>query len=530
MKNINESILDPIQTVRCDALFNPNDKSEQPVMLKTATDFILGLLQRFKEDTGLDFEYTEVFMVGSSLGFQYKDTSDIDVDARISLPREALKGKFHLIPKNIPLPGTAHPVNIFLMTTDDPEFDFENNCENAYDLLTNTWIKQGRLQNSDPIPYEHIAGMAEVFIDAMAVEIDRANRTIYEVNKYMNIDPSKSQITDKERKEAISGKIGELIKEKDSLRFIHALVFNFERAGFEWNSPFKLSIKYVADKKHFSANNLIYKYIDQFGYYDKIDETVKLIDKTINTAKESIKPVLEDTPETRNNAEAQAEIGAPAAEPQPKKEVQEESFDEKKEKINPSEVIPQKEQEALQSGEIVEESFTDSELAYILTENGFNADKNSIELLKSGQFIIGDYYDPVLEEDLKTRTEHFMNRKIYKASGKVNKGVTNTLGFLFAGLIGFLVSDLLSDEHNATKDEIEDELYDMVHSDPECMRIISSIRSEVNKPDPDKSKLKELKKEFAGEVKRCKKEYIEEQRRREHPELYKQKISLKEDE
>ena len=129
-KSLTESILDPIQSVRCDALFNPNDKSEQPVMLKTATDFILGLLQRFKEDTGLDFEYTEVFMVGSSLGFQYKDTTDIDVDARISLPREALMGKFHLIPKNIPLPGTAHPVNIFLMTTDDPEFDFENNCEN----------------------------------------------------------------------------------------------------------------------------------------------------------------------------------------------------------------------------------------------------------------------------------------------------------------------------------------------------------------------------------------------------------------
>ena len=256
-QELSESILDPIQTVRCDALFNPNDKSEQPVMLKTATDFILGLLQRFKEDTGLDFEYTEVFMVGSSLGYQYKDTSDIDVDARISLPREALKGKFHLIPKNIPLPGTAHPVNIFLMTKDDPEFDFDNNCENAYDLLTNTWIKQGRLQNSDPIPYEHIAGMAEVFIDAMAVEIDRANRTIYEVNKYINIDPSKSQISDKERKEAISNKIGELIKEKDALRFIHSLVFNFERAGFEWNSPFKLSIKYVAEKKHFSANNLV---------------------------------------------------------------------------------------------------------------------------------------------------------------------------------------------------------------------------------------------------------------------------------
>ena len=509
-KSLNESILDPVQSVRCDALFNPNDKSEQPVMLKTATDFILGLLERFKEDTGLKFKYTEVFMIGSSLGFQYKDTTDIDVDARIDLPREALKGKFHLIPKNIPLPGTAHPVNIFLMTNDDPEFDFENNCENAYDLLTNTWIKQGRLQNSDPIPYEHIAGMSEVFIDAMAVELDRANRTIYEMNKYMNIDPSRSQISDKERKEAISGKIGELIKEKDALRFIHSLIFNFEKAGFEGNNPFQLSIKYVVDEKHFSANNLVYKYIDQFGYYDKINETVKLIDDTIKQAKESIKPVLEDTPETRNNAEAQAEIGAPAKEEEPEPEEQ-----------------PAEQEE---TAEAVEESFSDAELAYILTENGFNADKNSIELLKSGQFVIGDYYDPVLEEDLRSRTEKYMNRKIYKASGKVNKGVTNTLGFMFGGIIGFIISDILSGEHNASKDEIEDELFDRVKSDSEGERIISEIRTEINKPDPDKARLKVLKKEYSDVVNRCKRELHHDQRRSEHPEEYKDKISLKEEE
>ena len=509
-KVLNESILDPVQSIRCDALFNPNDKSEQPVMLKTATDFILGLLAKFKEDTGLDFEYTEAFMVGSSLGYQYKDTTDIDVDARISLPREALKGKFHLIPKNIPLPGTAHPVNIFLMTEDDPEFDFENNCENAYDLLTNTWIKQGRLQNSDPIPYEHIAGMAEVFIDAMAVELDRAARSIYEINKYMKIDPSKSQISDKERKEAISTKIGELIKEKDALRFIHSLVFNFERAGFEWNSPFKLSIKYVADKKHFSANNLVYKYIDQFGYYEKINEMVKLIDDTIKAAKESIKPVLEDTPETRNNAEAQAEISGSADVPL----------------VNTSKEEPEQvqEEESVEEQEVVNEEFTDAELAYILTENGFNADHESIELLKGDSFIIGNYYDPILDESLETRTEKYMNRKIYKAAGKVDKRLTNTLGFLFAGIIGFIISDILSSERNASKDDIEEELFDKIKYDSECCEIISKIREEVKKEEPDKAKLKQLKLDFAASVKRCRNEM------RPNPDKGKEKISLGEEE
>ena len=52
--------------------------------------------------------------------------------------------------------------------------------------------------------------------------------SLYKLDKYLNIDPSKSAITDKERKEAISRVIGSLIIDKDNiLRKVQVHYLNF---------------------------------------------------------------------------------------------------------------------------------------------------------------------------------------------------------------------------------------------------------------------------------------------------------------
>jgi len=525
-KIINESILDPIQNQRCEALFNPNDQNEQPVILQSTKDFIFGLLEKFKKETKLKFEYTQAFIVGSSLGYQYKDTSDIDVDVRIDIPREKMKGKFHCIPKNIMLPGTSHPINVFLMTADDPEFDFDTFAENAYDLLTDTWIKQGRLENSDVIPYEHVAGISEFIMDGMALELHRGERDMYELQKYLNIDPRKSAITDNERKEAISRKIGDLLIDKDALRLAHSMVLRLERGGFDWNMPFDISIKYVYQDKHYSMNNIIYKYVDQFGYYEKIDEMVKQITELIKTAKKALTEVTEETPETINQAAAQQEvideIGG-FSQARNEKMAQEQAVEETevepeeyqaagKAKQQTKDPVDVNEEEPVAN---IAEAYSDETLKEILVENGFAPSEKNIFMIKDQDYII--------VEDLTSKMENHINRKIFKASGNKSQIASQALGFLFAGPLGFEIANDLWQQNSEERNDKTRELHSLIASDDNCQDLIYEIKNELKSENPDKSKLKKLKHQFDQAVDRCKKNAKAERQSYDNP-----RISLRE--
>lgn len=488
---IQESVLDPIRKYRCDALFNQNDKSEQPVILQTTKQFIFSILNQFKDTVGKkNFDYTEAFIIGSSLGYQYRDDSDIDIDVRITLPRSDMHGFYHCIPKNIILPNTAHPVNIFVLTADDPPYNFEN-AENAYDLLTDTWIKQGRLSNADAIPYEYVTGVSEFIMDGMSLELNRTERDLYDLRKYVEMDPNKVAISESERKEAISNKIAQLIIDKDALELAHTLIFRLESDGFE-DKPICVSIKYTYQDKHFTMNNLIYKYIDRYGYYEKINAKVDEIDKAIADAQEALKQVAEDSPETANAIATQEEIMEKAKETEVPESTQPETA------IEPTNNVPEEQPQAPQEDELQEEptaetvavaeAYNDTELKSILIENGYNGTDLNIYKLKTQPYII--------YEDLTSRTEKDISRKIYKASGNMHQLVADGLGFLFAGLFGTLIADSL---WNSSKDERDDrtvELREFVDSDPECQNILSEIREELKQENPDKRKLRDLKRKF----------------------------------
>ena len=45
-------------------------------------------------------------------------------------------------------------------------------------------------------------------------------------------------------------------------------MFRLDSDGFG-DKPINVSIKYTYEDKHYSMNNLIYKYIDKYGYYEK---------------------------------------------------------------------------------------------------------------------------------------------------------------------------------------------------------------------------------------------------------------------
>ena len=600
--NINESVLDPVQNQRCDALFNPNDKSEQPILLQSTKDFIIGILEKFKADTKIKgLEITQAFIVGSSLGYQYKDTSDIDVDIQVNIPKEKMKGKFSMIPKNIMLPNTSHPVNIFIMFADEDEYDF-NHCENAYDLLSDSWIKQGRLENADAIPFQYLAGVSEFIMDGMALELHRAERDLYDLDKYVKMDPNKVAISEDELKTAISEKISTLIIDKDALRLAHTMMFRLGNGAYEGH-PISISIKYQYEDKHFAMDSLIYKYVDGYGYYEKIDEMVKTIDAAVKNAKNRLKEVTEASPKNLNDIEAANEIndkvGELAAayndaaaqqaqeevepepsdlqqatgevEQQPTEQSEQEYSDEPAEeqaltesvKTNATfeekmKFLADDEQEAIDGyADIIEkiddenvkkqltkimveekahkaflekvisnksleytepldeenynenkltEQYSDEELQYILRENGFEDSLLNVYTLRlNSDWCIVDKYDETqLTEDLRSRTEKYVNKKIFKASGKVNRLIGDGFGFLFAGPIGLIVADKLIGDHNAELDDEHRELADAVMNDPDASECIEKIREELRKDIPNKARIRLLKKQFAQYVKAVK--------------------------
>lgn len=591
-EKLNESVLDPVQNERCDALFNPNDKAEQPILLKSAKDFIIGLLEKFKEDIQIEgAELEQAFIVGSSLGYQYKDTSDIDVDIKLNITKDKMKGKFSMIPKNVMLPNTSHPVNVFVLFADDDDYDFDH-CENAYDLLTDTWIKQGRLENADAIPFQYLTGVSEFIMDGMALELHRAERDLYDLDKFVKIDPNKVAITEAELKNAISEKISALIIDKDALRLAHTMMFRLGNGAYEGN-PISISIKYKYEDKHFAMDSLIYKYVDSYGYYDKINDMVKLIDDSIKAAKKRLKEMVEASPENLNNIEAANEINDKVGElatayndaakqqaEQPQDEqaedvevanatAQEQSQEQAlAESLNANATFEEKmkfladdEQEAIDGyADIIEkiddenvkkqltkimveekahkaflekvvsnksleytepldeetnplaDKYSDKELKKILKENGYEDSLlNVYKVRLNPEWCIVDNTDDddFLTEDLRSRTERYVNKKIFKASGKVNRLIGDGFGFLFAGPIGLIVADKLIGDHNVELNDFQKELADAVMSDSDAIDCVDKMREELRKDVPNKARLRILKKQFSDIVKAVKEDVLD---------------------
>ena len=474
---INESVLDPLRKERCEVLFGKTQE-QSPKLRPEIRKMILNILDKFIKDADLqNAKFTEVFIVGSSLGFQYRDDSDVDVDARINLDSSELKGKFSFIPKNIIIPGTEHPINIYLLTKDSPEYNFDKDAENAYDVLNDKWIKQSQLSNSSQIPFAYLSGISEFLMDGITLQLQRAERDIRELEKYIKIDPNEVAISEKEKDQAISNKINDLIIDKDSLRLAHTILFRLDQDGFS-DKPISISIDYNYESRHFSMNNLIYKYIDSFKYYDKINEMVKEIDEKIKSAKEEIqKNTAEDTPEGMNKEEVQKEI---------------------------------------KSNEQVKEEYSFDELKEILKKNGYEPSEknaNNLYLNLGKKYIIAENYidedDQELLESLASRTEKFINKKIYKMSGKWNENKATVIGFLLAGIVGAMIGRALALDRNQRLSYKEEELYSYVENDSSCQKILDDIKKELNNENPDKAKIKVYKKDFSTRLKELAKEIKE---------------------
>ncbi len=284
-KEILESVLDPINKTRCKEIFDDNDNMKSDVQ-----KFILDIVNGFKKE--VDFTIRNVYMIGSSTGYQYTNTSDIDIEVETDLPKDKLWSIIKLVPKGTLLPNTQKPINLFVLDKDS-SYDFKN-AENVYDVVSGKWLKDSGKEKVE-IPYPYIKGLATYFMNGCDLAISEFNKDMKELQEYMDLDPETQEISQKEKVEAIDKKIVDLRKDIDSLKMAHHVIFGFEKEGYE-GMPFKISIDSELNNREerYSVNNLVYKYIDKFGYLDKMNQLMREGKDKLKSAEKYLKSLQDE--------------------------------------------------------------------------------------------------------------------------------------------------------------------------------------------------------------------------------------------
>jgi len=136
------SLFDPPRPYLEPALWTPDH-----ILLPEAKRHILQLLEKIFPVSNA----TSVTLIGSTVGHQYTETSDVDVNvmARPGFEFDA----WHPIFKKFNemshyLPNTQHPINFFFQPHMKGTSDWSNSL-GAYNILTDTWEKK-------PIPFDKI--------------------------------------------------------------------------------------------------------------------------------------------------------------------------------------------------------------------------------------------------------------------------------------------------------------------------------------------------------------------------------------
>ena len=91
-ETLNESILDPIPKRDLVLSLIKNDK-----MKKEVKDWIIQKIEEWKKGIEMEFEMKDLRLYGSSTGYQYTETADIDLHVFTSLSEEDIKETGKLI-------------------------------------------------------------------------------------------------------------------------------------------------------------------------------------------------------------------------------------------------------------------------------------------------------------------------------------------------------------------------------------------------------------------------------------------------
>lgn len=278
-------------------------------------------------------------------------------------------------------------------------------------------------------------------------------------------------MTEKEKKEAVQKMIDALKVDIDTLAVGEHVIKAFRHEAFDHTGePIHISIDISCQGKlaQKSINNMVFKMFEQFGYKDKSKALRHQVETIINAAEDKI--VVPDTKVEKGKEEAAKDLQS-----------------------NPTPAVPEAKAPAAEP-ETKTESFNDQDLREILKENNYSPDERNLHLIKCN--LGKTYYAVPMTESLSSRTEHSLHRTLYKASGKWTGLAPAVISTLLAGVPGLFIGTALQFEHNKKLDDFQQQVYSASQQDEECQKILSDIKAELEKDDPNKEEIKLLKQKF----------------------------------
>lgn len=267
---IKESVLDPVNNELSPDIFI-GEKMRVDVRITIRKNFI-----KWWNELGHDeSKIIKMVMIGSSTGYQYSSTSDIDVNVQVDIPDEEFDKIWKLLPNGNMLLDTLHPINYYL-TSDDSGV---KNADSAYDILENKWIKKP-IKSNYKAPYNYGLQVAKFFMYGIDNKVAELDRDLEELKMYkMYLEDDNLEMDKDELNSAISLKETEIRADLDALNMAHNLARSFRQEAFEDDYESKFLITIETKSPNESLNNVIYKILEKFGYFDKIKKYDDLYDE-----------------------------------------------------------------------------------------------------------------------------------------------------------------------------------------------------------------------------------------------------------
>ena len=275
-KPLNESMLDPVNKTRCREIFDERDIMKHEVVKFIKSSFELWYKQ-LNPDMKI-FDVDHYAAIGSSTGFQYTDTSDVDIQAIVVMKDghdfSEMRKLINILPNGNNLPGTKHPVNYFFVDINNPT-DFDK-VENFYNIKTQTWEKKQEAGTNN-VPLLYVREISRLFTDALDLVMGRFDRDLQYLKDSLKYNPETQDISENEKNEAVDKCVTQLKSDIDSMRLADKLIHGFRLETYDDKNFFHISINYMDDNDpRKSMNEAIYKTLDKFQYREKLWEKINM--------------------------------------------------------------------------------------------------------------------------------------------------------------------------------------------------------------------------------------------------------------
>jgi hypothetical protein len=270
LSGLNESIFDPPKATLCKDIWTGAEELKPAVkkeIMSTLTKWLEANKVDQKDVKGISF-------IGSSTTYQYSDTSDLDINVTTSLKDPKLNELYKELPNGNKLSGTKHPINYYLTNTTEGI----NDSKTLYDLQKDKWIR--RPKKSDiKIPFAYVLDISKFFMDGVDLRVSEYERDKKEIETYKKqLKNNENELDVTELQAMISSKETELLGDLDAIYVAYHMIKSFRKEGFSGpveDRPAFL-IKIESDDPNYSVNNLVYKEIERYGYFDKLKKYVDL--------------------------------------------------------------------------------------------------------------------------------------------------------------------------------------------------------------------------------------------------------------